>query len=187
VVRVIWSEEVSATSAVGGGPEASAAGEGPDTFTTRSELVATVACIAPVAEGITTSRLSDDKGAAEPSSITATASSPPGPAVSDTPMTARGADASAIDPTSPTSVTGADGGGVINASVAVTAAGTSPACGGTILMPGGRERASGEITRALDTRRFRGVKLSTQVSAWLREAQKSGVSKRIRRNRVKTN
>jgi hypothetical protein len=32
-----------------------------------------------------------------------------------------------------------------------------------------------------------GVKLSTSVPAWLRETQKSGVSKRVRRNKVKTN
>jgi hypothetical protein len=76
---------------------------------------------------------------------------------------------------------------VINASTAVVAAGTSSACGGTISIPGGWERASAEITCALDARRFRGVKLSTSMSAWLREAQKSGVSKRVRRNRVKTN
>jgi hypothetical protein len=139
VVRVIWSEEVSATSVVGGGPEASATGEGPGTFTAGSELVAIATCIAPGAEGITTSRLSDDKGAAKPSSITATTSSPPGPAVSDAPMTARGVDASAIVPTSSTPVTGTGGGGVINASAAVAAAGTSSSCGGTISVPWGWE------------------------------------------------
>jgi hypothetical protein len=178
-VRVIWSEEVSATTTVGGGPEASAAGEGPGTLTAGRELVATAACIAPGAKGITTSRLSDDKGAAEPSSIAATTSSPPGPAVSDAPMTVRGADDSAIVPTSSTPVTGTGAGGVINTSAVVAAAGTSSACGGTILVPEGWGRASDEITGALDARRFRGVKLSTPVSAWLREAQKSGVSKRV--------
>jgi hypothetical protein len=67
-------------------------------------------------------------------------------------------------------VTGTGGGGVINASATVAAAGTSSACGGTISVPWGWERASGEITYALDARRFRGIKLSTPVSASLREA-----------------
>jgi hypothetical protein len=126
-------------------------------------------------------------GDTKPSSIATTASSPPGHVVSDTPMTARVADASTIVLTSSTPMTGTGGGGVINGSSAVAAAGTSSACGSTISVPGGWERTSDEITYALDARRFRGVKLSTPVSAWLREAQKSGVSKRVRRNRVKTN
>jgi hypothetical protein len=82
-------------------------------------------------------------------------------------MTAQGVDAWAAVPTSSTLVTGAGGGGVIDASAAVAAAGTSSACGGTISVPGGWERASGEITCTLDVRRFKSVKLSTLVSAWL--------------------
>jgi hypothetical protein len=114
-----------------------------------------------------TSRLPDDKGASKSSSIAATAPSPLGPAMSNVPMIAQGADASAVVSTSSTLVTGAGGGGVIDASTAVATAGTSLACGGTILVPGGWERASGEITYTLDARRFRGVKLSTPMSAWL--------------------
>jgi hypothetical protein len=84
-------------------------------------------------------------------------------------------------------VIGAGGGGVINASAVVVTAGTSSARGGTISVPGGWERASGKVTRVLDARRFKGVKLSNLVSAWLREAQKGDVSKRVGRNKVKTN
>jgi hypothetical protein len=54
-VRVIWSEEVSAISAVGGGPEVSTAGEGPDTLTAGRELVTAAASVAPGSKGITTS------------------------------------------------------------------------------------------------------------------------------------
>jgi hypothetical protein len=102
-------------------------------------------------------------------------------------MTTRVADASAIVPTSSAPVTGAGGGGVINASAAVATAGTTSARGGTISVPGGWERASSKVTRVLNTRRFKGVKLSTPVSAWLQEAQKGDVSKRVGKNKVKTN
>jgi hypothetical protein len=172
-VRLIWSEEVSAISAVEGGPEISAVGKGPDTLTVGRELVAAATCVSPDAKGITMSRLSDDKGAAESSSIATTTSSPPRPAVSDAPMSTWVADASAIVPTSSAPVIGAGGGGVINASAVVVTAGTSSARGGTISVPGGWERASGKVTRVLDARRFKGVKLSTLVSAWLREARKA--------------
>jgi hypothetical protein len=71
--------------------------------------------------------------------------------------------------------------------VEVATAGTPSARGGTISVPGGWEQASDEVTRLLDARRFKGVKLSTPVSAWLREAQKGDVSKRVGRNKMKTN
>jgi hypothetical protein len=51
VVRMIWVEEVSATSAVGGGPKASADGGGPDTSTAGSELVATMPALPQVPKG----------------------------------------------------------------------------------------------------------------------------------------
>jgi hypothetical protein len=62
---------------------------------------------------------------------------------------------------------------VDDASFAATAIGISSACGGAGSVLGDWGRGSEEITRAPSARRFRGTRLSTHVSARLREGQKA--------------
>jgi hypothetical protein len=68
---------------------------------------------------------------------------------------------------------------VVGALISAAADGSSSACGDTSPMLGGWDYGSGETTCALSASRFRGPRLSTPVSAWLQEAQKSGISKRV--------
>jgi hypothetical protein len=70
---------------------------------------------------------------------------------------------------SSTAATGTSGGGAIDAPTSATTAGSSSARGGAGLVLGGFGQGSEETTRALNSRHFRGPRLSTPVSACLRE------------------
>jgi hypothetical protein len=105
-VRATRAEEVSATSAVGGGPGTSVAGEGSGTSMAGRRLAVTVTWVSSDAGGITTSQFSDDGRATESLSTTTTASSSLGPALVGVTRAAREAGASVAFSPSSTAVTG---------------------------------------------------------------------------------
>jgi hypothetical protein len=79
-VRAPRAEEVSATSAVRGGPKTPTSGEGSDTSTAAGRLTISITWAGSDIGAITTSRLSDGAGGAESSSKTTMMPSPLEPA-----------------------------------------------------------------------------------------------------------
>jgi hypothetical protein len=88
----------------------------------------------------------------------------------------------AVSPSS-TAAAGTGGSGAIDASAAAAAADTSSACGGTGSVLGGWGRGLEEITCTLNARRFRGTRLSTPVSACLREGLRETLASKSKETR----
>jgi hypothetical protein len=160
-ITVTASEEVSAASMAGEGSGTLAAGEDSGTFTAGEGSGTKV---------ITTSCSPDGGGGAESSSEgTMTTSAPPEPAPTSGSSDAWAVVISTAARSSSTAAAVAGRGSTPDSSTTYATCSPSSACVGNGSARGGWGRGSEDMTHALRARRFRGARLSTPVSAYLRE------------------